>query len=97
VPWTEVLAHSEEISCPACHAALELSRFTRVFSGFGGVLGALVAIHLTHEMFHGAHWVMRMVTAILAFGIASAVCVLVAGDLVVRPRMTSAGFPHAQR
>jgi len=97
VPWTETLVHSEEIVCPACHAPLELSRFTRVFSGFGGVLGALVAILLTHGSFHGAHWVARVVAAILGFGIASAACVLLAGDLVVRPKTSSAAFPHLSR
>lgn len=97
VPWTEVLAHSEEISCPACHAPLELSRFTRVFSGFGGVLGALAAMHLAHRIFPGELWVLRVVAAILGFGIVSAVCVLIAGDVVVRPKKTSAVFPHPPR
>ena len=86
VPWTEALAHSEEVSCPACHAALELSRFTRVFSGLGGVFGAFAAVHLVHGILPGALWVMQVAVAVAAFGVVSALCVLIAGDLVVRSK-----------
>ena len=95
VPWTEVLAHSEEIRCPACHAVLELSRFTRVFAGFGGIAGAFWAVHATRGIFPGTYGVSRVVAAILAFGIASAACVLIAGDLVVRPKTSAPTFPQA--
>jgi hypothetical protein len=37
---------------------------------------------------------MPTVAAILGFGFASALCVLIAGDLVVRPKPTAASFPH---
>ena len=86
VPWTEALAHSEEACCPACHAVLELSRFTRVFSGLGGALGAFAALHLVHGIFPGTLWVMQVAVAIVAFGVVSALCVLIAGDLVVRSK-----------
>lgn len=94
VPWIETLAHSEEIRCPACHAPLELSRFTRIYSGLGGVLGAWAAVRLTHGIFHGASWVICVVAAIFAFGFASAAFVLIAGDLVVRPKVFTSVFPQ---
>lgn len=95
VPWTALLAHSYEIECPACHAGLELSRYTRAVAGFGGIAGALLAAHLAGGMLPGAAWVTQMVAAILGFGFASAACVLLVGDLVVRPRVaSSAAFPH---
>src|SRR5260221_14267341 len=56
IPWTATLAHSYEITCPACHAPLELSRITRIFGAFGGVAGALVALYLGHEIFQGRLW-----------------------------------------
>jgi len=95
VPWTSVLARSYEMECPACRAPLELSRYTRVISGFTGITGGMIAVHLTPLIFPGALWVMRVVAGFLGFGMASAVGVWLAGDLVVRPKAEIAGFPHA--
>jgi len=94
VPWTAALAHSYEIQCPACHAPLELSRFTRIVGAMGGVAGAFAAAHLVLGISPGAAWVTQMTAAILGFGLASAVWVLLAGDLVVRPKPHSSTFPH---
>lgn len=96
VPWTEVLAHSEEIPCPGCRALLELSRFTRVYSGLGGVLGAWFAVRWTRGIFPGASWVACVAAAILAFGFAAAAFVLIAGDLVVRPKVITSTFPQGK-
>ena len=97
IPWTATLAHSYEISCPACHAPLELSRFTRIFGAFGGIAGAFMVLHLGHGVFHGWFWALPIVAAILAYGFFSALFVLIAGDLVVRPKPAAAGFPHPAR
>jgi len=97
VPWTEVLTHSEEIRCPGCHAVLELSRFTRIDSGLGGALGAWAAVRLTHGIFHGASWVICPATAVLGFGFAAAAFVLIAGDLVVRPKVITSAFPQDKK
>jgi hypothetical protein len=94
IPWATALAHSYEISCPACHAALELSRFTRLFGAFGGIAGAYIAFHVVRRISHGLSWAAPMVASILAFGIVSALFVLIAGDLVVRPKPVAASFPH---
>ena len=94
IPWTAALANSYEITCPACHAPLELSRFTRIFGAFGGIVGTFVALYLGHRIFHGWFWATPIVAAILAFGFVSALFVLFAGDLAVRPRPAAASFPH---
>ena len=83
VPWTAVLAYSQEFPCPGCHAALELSRFTRVFAGFGGMLGAFGAVHLADRILPEALRATQVFAAVVAFGVASAICVLIAGDLRV--------------
>src|SRR5689334_19778121 len=92
IQWTATLAHSYEIACPACHAALKLSRFTRTFGAFGGIAGGLIAVHLGQVIFHGRLWVLPVVAAILGYAGASALFVLIAGDLVVRPKPISASF-----
>jgi hypothetical protein len=94
IRWTEALAHSYEFNCPACHAPLELSRFTRIFGAFGGITGAFMALHLGQRIFHGWFWALPTVAAILGFGFASAMFVLIAGDLVVRAKPATSSFPH---
>jgi hypothetical protein len=97
IPWTATVAHSYEINCPACRAPLELSRFTRIFGAFGGIAGAFVAFHLGQGVFQGRFWVLPVVTAILGYGGASTLFVLIAGDLVVRPKATRASFPQPKK
>ena len=97
IPWTAALARSYEINCPACHAPLELSRFTRIFGAFGGIAGGFVALHLGQGILHGRSWLLPVVAAILGYAGASALFVLIAGDLVVRPKPGSASFPHPSK
>lgn len=97
IPWTATLAHSYEITCPACHAPLELSRFTRIFGAFGGIAGGFVALHLGQGIFHDKVWVWPVVAAILGYAGASVLFVLIAGDLVVRPKPAAASFPHPSK
>ncbi|HUI50171.1 MAG TPA: hypothetical protein VLX60_00240 [Terriglobales bacterium] len=94
VPWTAVLAHSYEIQCTACHAPLELSRLTRIAGALGGMGGAFAAANLIARIWPGGLWVTQIVAATLGFGAVSAVCVMLAGDLVVRPRPPASNFPH---
>jgi hypothetical protein len=93
IPWTAMLAHSYGITCPACHAPLELSRFTRIFGAFGGLTGTFAALYLGRGLSDGWFWAVPIAAAILAYGFLSVLFVLMAGDLVVRPT-ASRGFPH---
>jgi len=97
VPWTAALAHSYEMRCPACHAPLELSRFTRVVGALGGLAGAAVAVEALPGIHPGSLWMTRIVAAVLVFGVASAAGVLLAGDLVVRTKGHPATFPHSAK
>ncbi len=94
VPWTAVLVQSYEIGCPACRALLEMSRYTRIVGGFVGIAGAIVAAQLATVVSPRGFWVTRMVAAILGYSVISAMCVVLVGDLVVRPKDTPAAFPH---
>ena len=97
VPWPAVLAHSYDIECPGCHTGLELSRFTRVFGATCGIVGALGAIHFTDALLPSAHWLMRVVAGVVGYGVVSAACVLLAGDLVVRTKSSVLSFPHPEK
>ena len=96
-PWTAALVHSYEFECRACHAALELSRFTRIAAGLGGIVGAAVAVHLSGFIFGGDAWFMRVAIAIVSYGIISAACALLAGDLAVPAKPGPARFPHPEK
>jgi hypothetical protein len=94
VPRTMVLAQSHEIECLACRAPLELSRYTRIAGAFGGIAGAIVAAYLAQAVIPEGLWVTRVVAAILGYGVVSVVCVLLAGDLVVRVKDAPTAFPQ---
>jgi hypothetical protein len=47
-----------------------------------------------HGIFHGWFWGLPIAAAVLAYGLFSALFVLIAGDLVVQPKQGSPGFPH---
>ena len=98
IPKTAALAHSYEIICPACHAPLELSKFTRLFGAFGGITGAFLTLHLVRAVFHDFYWTTPIGVSFLAFGAFSALSVLIAGDLSVRPKpAAAASFTHPGR
>jgi len=92
-----VLTRSNDLECPACHTALELSRPSWVLASFGGLLAAFVAVHLVLHERDGAGWILMILAAILAFGIASATLLFFFSDLVVRPKIAAVSFPHAHK
>lgn len=96
IPRTHVLSRSNDLVCPACHAQLELSRPSRVLGSFVGILAALLVFHLAHTSNSQVNWTLPIVAAILAFGFASALALLLASDLIVRSPigLISTPFPH---
>jgi hypothetical protein len=97
VRWATVLAQSHDIECPACRAQLEVSPYTQIAAGFGGIAGAMIAAHLAPADLPGSLLVARIVEAILGYGVVSAVCVFIVGDLVVRAIDDPAAFPRPAR
>jgi uncharacterized membrane protein YhhN len=79
-----VLSRSYELTCPRCHAPLELSRYSRLLASLIGFLIALLVFHLSlpHT---GANWVLRPVAVLLAFSLGSALLLFFVADLVLRP------------
>jgi len=93
IPRFLVLTRSYEITCPTCRSPLELSRHSRLLDSCVGFLAAVMVFHL--PLPHSdAHWFLRLVAVVLAFGFGSALLLFFAADLVVRPQPVSTPFPH---
>jgi hypothetical protein len=90
-----VLSRSNDILCRACHAKLELSRHSRVFSSLIGVVFGLLAFHVvassTNEI---GRWIFPIFAAFLAYSSVSTLVLLIRSDLVVRHAANSSIFPH---
>ncbi len=91
---TQVLSRSNHLICPACHAQLELSRPSRLLASFAGVFAAISIFQLAHSSNSLTNWTWPMLAAILSFGFASALVLLLASDLVVRQEPHPVTFPH---
>jgi hypothetical protein len=97
VPRSLVLARSEDLSCPSCHAPLELSRFSRVLSALFGLLAGFVAARLVLDVSTTGRWALPMFGAVLAYAFASALVLFFVSDLVVQPKLPAGHFPHSHR
>ena len=96
VPRTLVLSRSDELSCPSCHAELELSRPSRVVNAWVGVAAAFLAASAVSNLDSSGAWALAPVAAVVAFGAASVLALVFLADLVVRPKEALA-FPHAHK
>jgi hypothetical protein len=89
-----VLTQADDLSCPSCHAPLELSRPTRVLGALVGLIAAFAAYHGVVLAGTRGSWFISMVAAILAYGIGAALADFFLSDLVVRPPAEHAHFPQ---
>lgn len=94
VPRSPVLMRSDELECPSCHTPLELSRSSRVLSGFVGLIAAYLAVQLALDSSPGAAWVLPVVAAVLGYGFGSALFLYFLSDVTVRPKAEAGHFPH---
>jgi hypothetical protein len=101
VPRTLVLLRSYDLECPACHAALEVSRGSRVLAALVGLVVAFVAVGLADRISETAAWSLQVVAGCVAFGLGTAAWLFFSADLVVRPKPelpashSASSFPHA--
>jgi uncharacterized protein (DUF983 family) len=94
VPRTLILTKTLGVSCPACHAELEVARGSRLLAAFVGFLAAFVAVHLFAGAGGTAGWTLPIVVAFITYGTCAALVLLVFSELVVRPKSSSTAFPH---
>ena len=85
------------MSCPTCHAKLELSRHSRVLASIVGIAAAALVFHLSSPRIPLGHSVIPVSLACVAFGLGSALLLLVQADLVVRHEPHSGTFPHTNK
>jgi hypothetical protein len=90
VPRSLVLTRGENLICPACRAPLELSRASRVLGAIGGLLLAMVAVHVILDSAVKGQWAWTVVGAVLAYGVGSAVVLDSFAD--VRSQCSPAAF-----
>jgi hypothetical protein len=86
VSRSQVLARSNDIVCPACHAGLQLSLPSRLLGSFAGLATAVPAFHLAQSQNSLANWTLSALAAIFAFVAASALVLFCFSDLVLRPQ-----------
>jgi hypothetical protein len=97
VPRNLVLTRGEELVCPSCRTALELSRASRVLAAATGLIAGFMAAYVVLESLTGGRWAFPMVAALLAYGIVSAIVLFLLSDLVVQPKSPMGHFPHAHK
>jgi hypothetical protein len=101
VPRTLVLVHTYDMECPACHAALEVSRRSRVIAALAGLVVEFVAVRFVDRISETAEWSLQVLAGCVAFGVVTAAWLFLSADLVVRPKPEvpashrASGFPHA--
>jgi hypothetical protein len=96
VPRRLILALGKDLACPSCHAALELSRASRVAGAFGGLFCSFVA-WLALNVLTGGNWALPIVSAVFAYGIGAAIVLYFLSDLMVQPKSASSNFPQPEK
>ena len=87
VPRTLVLLHTYDMECPTCHAALEVSRGSRVIAALAGLVVAFVAVSFADRISETAEWSFQVVAGCVAFGVGAAAWLFFSADLMVRPKL----------
>jgi hypothetical protein len=95
VPRSLVFTRGEELTCPSCHAPLELSRATRVVSAAFGVLVAYFAASAVSGSNARGGWLWPIFAAVLGYGLGSVLVLYFLADLTVRP--DAAHFPQPRK
>lgn len=95
LPHTSILARSDDLICPSCHSALEVSRPSRVFAALLGVIAAYLAAEFAVLAMPKEAWFLAVAAAVLAYGVVSALVLYFVSDLVIQPKPLATAFPLA--
>jgi hypothetical protein len=97
VPRSLILTCGEKLACPCCRAPLELSRASRVLGATCGLLAGCFAVHLILNVNLTGTWILQVIAAVLAYGLASTAALYSFSDLVVQANPLSVHFPHPRQ
>ena len=78
------VAQSDGLECPGCGKTLEVSRPSRVLGALAGMIGAWAVFRLTRGGHATLGWVLPLVFSALAYGVVSALYLMLSADLVVK-------------
>ncbi|HXW18323.1 MAG TPA: hypothetical protein VEJ39_08460 [Candidatus Acidoferrales bacterium] len=88
IPAATVVVHSYDLVCPGCGRALEISRVSRnlaVFIGLiAGVAGGYLGYYGALEHHHSIGFVLPISHAIIFYGVAAAVVLMLTADLSLK-------------
>jgi hypothetical protein len=96
VPRRLMLRLGDDLVCPSCHAALELSKTSRTAGAFGGLFCGFVAARMLGSAGE-AGWVLPVLGAALAYGLGCAAILCFLSDLVVQSKPPPSHFPQSQK
>lgn len=97
VPRGLVLTRVDELTCPCCHAALELSRPSKVLGATMGLVGGWAVFRIGLTAGGDGNWIVPVAGAVLGYALGSALILLLFSDLVVRPKVPAENFPQSHR
>jgi hypothetical protein len=97
VPRSSVLTHGDQLTCPSCHAPLELSRSTRVFSAAVGLLVAYAVANAVSGSNARGGWLWPILGAVVGYAFGSASILYFLADLTVRQDATANPFPQPRK
>jgi hypothetical protein len=95
VPAPGVAAFSEGMECPHCHARLEVSPASRALAAWAGLAAGYLAWRMTRGGDGILGGALPLLYAVLAFGIVSALAVMLSGDLGLAPEAPAVAAPPA--
>jgi hypothetical protein len=81
VPATQVVAHSNDLTCPGCGRPLEVSPVSTHISVVAGLAGAAIVWHFSAGSEGMLGWVLPIVYSFFAFSIISPLILMLAADL----------------
>ena len=85
VPGAAAAAFSDGVECPGCHARLEVSPASRMLAAWAGLAAGWVAWRVTRGGSGILGGALPLLYAVLAFGIVSALAIILSGDLRPAP------------
>jgi hypothetical protein len=95
VPAPEIAAHSDNVECPKCGARLEVASGARTISSACGLGAAAIAWRLASGSTGDLSGVLPTLYAFLAFGIVSALALMLTANLRNAPLIPVAEPVHA--